>query len=366
MKIVLVENADKWSGACYEVLLLAKGLIKLNHKVYIISKPFTSVTQRFKKEGLDVFECKITNDGDIIALFKIKAFLKKIKPDIVEIYNQKAYWIVSIICKIRKIKCIINRNIHLKSRTKKLFSFLFNRLVDKVVAVSKAIKDTLHKDFKVNCSKIEIIYPCKDLDIFKNNDGKTTLRKELGFPDDIFVFGFIGRITPEKGLYLLIEAFSSIIKKYNDAKLVIIGDGNNNILEKLKKLIIEKNLSNSVVMLGFRTDILNVFNAINTFVHPSFSESFSLSNIEVMASKKTLISTSVGGVVDYIIDNENGFLIPPKTIDELKYRMLYVMENREILKTVSENAKKTVFERFGQKNLINDYLKLYKTLTKNN
>ncbi len=357
MLIVLVENAENWSGACYELMILAKNLVKLNHNVIVVSKTNTNVTKKFKKENLNLFECKISNDSDLFAFIRLYRFMKHTKPDIVEIYNQKAYWIVSIICKMLKTKCIINRNVLSENRNKRLFSFLFNRLVDKVVAVSEAVKKHLVTYFGCNEDKIKVIYPAKIISEYENNK-ESTLRKELNMCENAFLYCYLGRLSSEKSLENLINAFSIVNNTYRNTKLIIVGEGNSNYVSFLSNEIKKTNLDKNIIMLGFRSDVFNIFNGCDVIVNPSSMESFSLSNIEAMLCEKPLISTDCGGI-DYIVDGENGFLVQPNSIDELRKKMIYVFENKHILKVVSEKAKQTVINRFTVKRMVEQYLHLY-------
>lgn len=362
MKIILIENADKWSGACYKVMLLARELMKIDYEVIVVTKPNTIVTDMFAKANLNLYPCKILNDADIFAFFKLRKLFIKFKPDIVEIFNQKAYWLGSILCRMMKIKCVINRNIDWLPKHKKLLSFLLRHFAYRVVAVSEFVRDIVHKDLNYPYEHIKVIYSCKEMDILKNNDGKSGLRDEFGLLDDDIIFTYVGRLASEKGLTTLISAFAGVVKQNPKAKLFIVGDGSDKFIDTLSLMINEEKLLQCVYMTGFRFDVLNVLNATDIFVHPSIYEALSQSIIEAMALGKLVIATNTGGITEYLRDNINGFIVEPGNASALRAKMLYVLENRFELEHIKEQAKQDVIEKFDKKNFINDYINFYDNL----
>ncbi len=318
MRVILIENADKWSGACYKVMLLSKELTKKGYEIIVVTKPDTIVTEMFIESGIEVYPCSIKNDADIPALFKLRKLFKVFKPDIVEIFNQKAYWIGSILCKLMGIKCVINRNIDWLPKRKRLLSFLLRHFAYRVVAVSEFVKNMVHDELNYPQENIKVIYSCKEMELFEKNEGKSNLRNELGLADNTTVFTYIGRLAPEKGLTNLIKAFANVVKKKPQSSLVITGDGDERFIKTLSALIRNNQLTDSVFMLGFRRDVINILNATDIFVHPSVYEALSQSIIEAMASGKLVIATNTGGIPEYIRNDENGFLIEPGDQVELE------------------------------------------------
>jgi len=79
--------------------------------------------------------------------------------------------------------------------------------------------------------------------------------------------------------------------------------------------------------------------ASDIFVLPSLSESFGIVNIEAMASGLPIIATKVGGIPEIIKDGENGFLVEPKNPEQIAERILYLLSNNNIRRSISFNNK---------------------------
>lgn len=110
---------------------------------------------------------------------------------------------------------------------------------------------------------------------------RNEVRKELSIADE-FVIGHIGRFNPQKNHDFLIDIFSQIKKQKSNAKLLLVGDGDeiSNIKNKVQKL----QLNNSVIFTGVRTDVNRLLQAMDVFVFPSLYEGFPVTMVEAQAS----------------------------------------------------------------------------------
>ena len=107
-------------------------------------------------------------------------------------------------------------------------------------------------------------------------------RQELGIKDEL-VFGHIGRISYQKNHKLLVQIFSNIVKLHPNSKLLIIGVGEKE--EEIRKLVNDLGISNDVMFLGKRTDVSELYQAMDAFVMPSFFEGVPVVGVEAQFSK---------------------------------------------------------------------------------
>lgn len=108
------------------------------------------------------------------------------------------------------------------------------------------------------------------------------MREQLGFNQEDFVIGHVGRFNPQKNHNFIIDVFNFVHKKNTAAKLVLVGtgDGQKAIKEKVESLA----LSDSVLFLGNRTDVNKILQAMDIFLFPSLYEGLPLSIIEAQAA----------------------------------------------------------------------------------
>ena len=136
-----------------------------------------------------------------------------------------------------------------------------------------------------------------DYDSFINCNDKTSIRKELGMNNDDIVLCHIGRFINAKNHEFLIKIANEMIKKNDNVKLILVGDGDlkKHIESKVKSLGIEKN----VYFTGIRKDIANILNNVDLFILPSIYEGLGLVLLEAQASSvPCLVSEAIQPEVD--------------------------------------------------------------------
>lgn len=114
-----------------------------------------------------------------------------------------------------------------------------------------------------------------------NEEIRKDYRKKLGVEEE-FVIGNVGRLHFQKNQEFLIDIFNEINKKVNNAKLLIIGQGED--FSKLKEKVKQLNLEDKIQFLGVRYDIPQLLQAMDAFVFPSVFEGLGLALIEAQAS----------------------------------------------------------------------------------
>ena len=128
----------------------------------------------------------------------------------------------------------------------------------------------------------KIIHNAIDIKKFLfSKEKRAEKRKEINIKDK-FVIGHVGDFCFEKNHSFLIQVFSEIYKKRNDAVLVLIGNGK--LLEKIKFQAEKLGLQENVYFLGKRTDISGLLHAMDVFMFPSWHEGLWISVIEAQAT----------------------------------------------------------------------------------
>jgi len=125
-------------------------------------------------------------------------------------------------------------------------------------------------------------------------DMSPVLRANLGLAPDGYVFGAIGRLSPEKNIGLLLEAFASLAETDHAASLLVVGDGAER--EALQARAVELGLGKRAIFTGVRDDMERIYPLIDCLVLPSLTEGMPLVVLEAMASAIPIIATPVGDV----------------------------------------------------------------------
>jgi len=192
------------------------------------------------------------------------------------------------------------------------------------------------KHFKINAKGV-----------FYNSIDKTCYKKfcnkkyKQDFKDKI-VITYAGRVIREKGVYLLLDAFSKLADKYKNIVLVVAGDGP--ILDELK----EKYKNPRIYFEGKLSydEIMPLYNVTDIFVHPSmFPEGLPTTILEAGIMKCAIIATDRGGTTE-VINNKKFGLIVEENMEDVYRKMKYLLDNPKEIEVFKENIHNRIMNDF--------------------
>lgn len=195
--------------------------------------------------------------------------------------------------------------------------------VDHIVAVSYGQKQRLLQ-FNFGYPSISVAQNCINLEPYDSKYSSDDIKIEFGIPDGCIVIGSVGRLSPEKGHRYLLEAFAAVLKKTDNAVLVVIGDGVSE--HSLKKQSQSLNIEDKVFFLGFRHDVHRILTIFDLFVLPSEQEGLPNALLEAFAAQIPVVATAVGGVPEVLDDGVSGYMVPPCRSDMLSGAILKCLE----------------------------------------
>jgi len=207
------------------------------------------------------------------------------------------------------------------------------------------VRETLIK-CGVPGDKVQVIHHGTDVEAFARiTEGRSEMRASLGIPEDSVAVGIVGRIAPEKGHAVLLEAFQKIHARY-PLFLVIVGNGPDE--ELIRTRAAEMGLADKVLFTGFRDDVNNILNALDIVTVPStWNEPCSAVVQQGMAVSKPIIGTRAGGTPEMVIDDETGFLVPPSDPDALADALARLSGDAFLRKRLGTAGKERVEELFS-------------------
>jgi len=233
-------------------------------------------------------------------------------------------------------------------------SYLKKNLDAAVCTVSLMRREFLECGFPEN--RIRMIPNGVDTDRFRpaDPDAKETLKRRLGYPPGSFLVLYAGRVSPEKGVDVLIEAWSRW-RSPPEATLAILGEGPD-------KRRLEALAARRVLWLGTVPNVEDHLRAADVLVLPSRGEALSNSLLEAMASGLACIATHVGGTPEVLDNGKRGLLVASEDPDALKQAINELFHNPSLRKQLGQAAKKAVDEHFNTEGWVQSYIQLYEEL----
>lgn len=240
----------------------------------------------------------------------------------------------------------------------------------RVVAVSKSIKDHIVKNYDINPAKIDLIYGGVDEKVFSPEVATPErigfLRNKWGVKDcNVPVILLPGRLTEWKGQDVFIDALTKI--KERPFMALCVGDiPENSYTELLRKKINSNGLSDKVVLAGHCDDMPAALAFCDIVVSASSTqaEAFGKVAIEAMAMAKPVIATRHGGSLETVVDGKTGWLVPPLDGEAMAQALEEALVDREERERRGRAGRLRVQENFTVDVMYNKSIELYHAIVK--
>lgn len=307
------------------------------------------------------------------AIKKISEILGKEQFDIVQYSTPNAAFYTSIAAKRKKIPVRLYcqwgiRYMGFKGWKRNLFKYLEKKTCDNSTFIeveSHNIRNFSLEEKLYTTDRSCVIWngsasgvDLNKFDISKKKYWRERIRANFKLTDKDIVFAFAGRLTADKGVNELLEAFLNLEKKYSHAKLLIMGGMDNH--ESLKtELMNQAKTSANIIFTGNVSNVEEYYAASDVFVAPSYREGFGLVVVEAEAMGLPAIVSDVPGQVDAIKENITGLTCAVKNILSLEKAMEKLIENVELRTTLGNEAARYVEENYEQQKLFG-YLKMHR------
>ncbi len=229
-----------------------------------------------------------------------------------------------------------------------------------VISISDAIKQNLISSYKVPAEKISVIKIGLDNQCRHEGISVEQIKKSLAINTPGPFIGCIGRFSLEKGQIYLLQAIPKIIKEFQGACFLFMGDGPDR--DALEKITEDLDITNNVFFLGWRDDVGKVADLLDLVVIPSLSEGLSLVALEMLEKKKAVIATNVGGIPEVVQNMHTGILIPPGNSLAIQEAVIMLLKNPGLRQSLGDKGSRFVNDNFSFEKMIDQTEKIYKAL----
>lgn len=249
----------------------------------------------------------------------------------------------------------------LKRRFYLALEHLINRMADHIVAPSRAVRDCLIEWEKVPAEKVTLIPYGQRRERFDAINAETISRKraELGMNAQLSLV-CVSRLFHRKGQRFLFEAVAPLIESGLQTKLYLVGEGD--YRSQLEALAAELGISDNIVFLGWRDDILEIIGAADIVVHPSLEDALSQSLIESLMLERPIVATDISGAADTLGDGKYGRLVPPADPVAFRDALEETIANIDSAREQAKLGRAYLLEYMDVRRTTSEYEKLYRGL----
>ena len=231
------------------------------------------------------------------------------------------------------------------------------RCVDYYVAVSHANAYYLAEEKGIPAHKIRTIHFGHDLKRFSTvTTAPDGLRRSLNLNETDVLAAVIGRLEPQKGHAVLLEAMRRLPEA---SRLRVVCIGNGSLRSELEQKTAELGISDRVRFAGYQTNIADWLAASDISVLPSYFEGLPLAAIESQAAGRAVIATAVDGTPEVVIDGKTGLLVSPGDAEGLARAMAKLAADADLRCRMGEAGRDWVCRKFTEERFLRESSNYY-------
>ena len=356
-------------GGETHVLELVSKMDKEVFQPLVLSFTDGAMVDSLKSLGIPVYVINSEKAFDWTVWKKVKKLIIDEQIDLVHAHgtraNSNVFWAATTL-KIPLLYTVHGWSFHpdqtfLKRRLRELSEKFLTSKATTTICVSQSNQSDGVNRFSMKRSTI--INNGIDTEKFNPNGVFKNIRQEYGIQSNKTLIGFFVRMTLQKDPLTVIRAMKLISEQTKDIVLLMVGEGD----LKSEAVALAKNLNltkETLIFDNFRQDVPDLLHAIDIYCLPSLWEGLPIGLLEAMAMQKVVIASPIDGTKEAIIDGMNGIHVQVGNPQKLADVILSIHKNKELQKKLSENAIKTIYEKFTLDVMVRNIENQYKLTLK--
>lgn len=288
------------------------------------------------KRGHSPITWKTYGKIDPATVIKLAMLARRLQADVIHTHLSTASLLSAFAGKLAKIPTVAHAH-GMNSPTCFRFS-------DRVIAVSEAAKRHLVGQGMPE-AQVTVVHNGIDISTFAPGD-KNAAKAAAGLGENESVLGIFGRLSPEKGHAVAVEAFAQTLREYCHSRLLLVGDGKQR--EPLETQCRELDIIDYVQFLGFCDDIKPLMTACDVVLVPSLKEGFGLAAVEAMALESPVIASATGGLPEIVVEGLTGLLVQPGSPEALSAAMGRLLSDPKLRLRMGKAGRERAVMRFDR------------------
>jgi glycosyltransferase involved in cell wall biosynthesis len=353
-----------------------RGLLQAGFRVRVISSPGRMLDRFAAVEGVETdavtMRRGISPLLDLVALLRLWWLLARLRPDLTEFSTPKAGLLGNLAALLAGVPARIyflrglklETSIGLRRRILLAAERLAAWSAHHVLCNSPSLQA---KAAGIHLAPEEKFRRVGDgssngVDTRRFAPGPCMLREKVKIAPDAPVIGFVGRLTRDKGIPELVEAFESVLQSQPHARLLLVGwfDASEDALDPEMRHAIESHPA--IVCTGFVPDPAPWYRAMDMMVLPTRREGFPNAALEAASSGLPVITTLATGARDAVIPEVTGLLVAPGYPEAICEAILQLLGSEPRRRTMGVAARRWAIDRFSEERVMSLTAALYREL----
>ena len=366
-KIRILHVAQAAGGVDRYIRMLLKYLDKEKFEnILVCSQDFHEEDYRDLVDSFEQVEMTRAIGGrDLKAIKGVRALIKKYNPDIVYAHSSKAGAIARAADIGLRNRCVYNPhgwafNMRCSAKKKAMYTAIEKiaaPFCDKIICISDAEKQSALDKKICREDKLQVIFNGVDIESYENGVRGAIKRKDLNIPEDAFVVGMVGRMSPQKAPDVFVKMAKQVKDEVPNAHFIIVGNGNQE--DEIRKYAEDNGFSNSLHITGWVDNPMSYVELFDVACLLSRWEGFGLALPEYMMAGKPIVASRVDAIPNIIRNGENGLLVEVDDDIGTSKAVLRILREDGLRKKIVAQGLEDVHNRFNARRVSEEHSKLF-------
>ena len=364
------------SQTCLTLTGRLRALRLAGFRVTLVSSPGELLDRTAAREGVESvaipMKREIAPPADIVSLVRLWWLLLRLRPDMTEFSTPKAGLLGTLAAMLAGVPTRIYMLRGLKVEGTAGFKRRILLAAERLAAFCAQIVLCNSQSMRAEALAMGLAPAAKlnllgdgssnGVDVERFSPGSSGVRGRLGLPSEAPVVGFVGRLTCDKGLPELMDAFDTILKSEPEAHLLLVGWFD--AAEDALCPCLRERIGNHprIHCTGFVADAAPYYRAMDPMVLPTWREGFPNVVLEAEASCVPVITTIATGSRDSVVPEVTGLLIPPGYPEAISEAVLKLLRDPARRRRMGEAARAWVVEHYANERVLGLITGYYKSL----
>lgn len=369
-EIRILHIAQAAGGVDRYIRMLLKYLDKEKFEnILVCSQDFREEDYRGLVDSFEQIEMtRAIGGNDLKAIKAVRNLIKRYNPDIVYAHSSKAGAIARVADIGLKNHCVYNPhgwafNMRCSAKKKAMYTAIEKMAApfcEKIICISDAEKQSALDKKICGAEKLQVIFNGVDIEAFESGEHGKVKREDLNIPEDAFVVGMVGRISPQKAPDIFVKMAKLVKDKIPNAHFIIVGNGNQEA--EIRKYAEDNDFSENLHITGWVDDPMSYVELFDGACLLSRWEGFGLALPEYMMAGKPIVASRVDAIPNIIRNEENGLLVDVDDADGASEAVLRIYRENGLKDKLVAQGLKDVHDKFDARRVSEEHGKLFHKL----
>lgn len=369
-KIRILHVAQAAGGVDRYIRMLLKYLDKEKFEnILVCSQDFN---EEDYKGLVDYFEqvemTRAIGSNDLKAIKSVRTLIKKYNPDIVYAHSSKAGAIARVADIGFKNHCVYNPhgwafNMRCSAKKRAVYTAIEKiaaPFCDKIICISDAEKQSAIDKKICKENKLQVIFNGVDIEGYENGQHGVIKKRDLNIPEEAFVVGMVGRMSPQKAPDIFIKMAKQVKDKVPNAHFIIVGNGEQET--EIREYAEDNDFSESLHITEWVDNPMSYVEIFDVACLLSRWEGFGLALPEYMMAGKPIVASRVDAIPNVIRNGENGLLVEADDANGASEAVLQIYQEDDLRDRLVTQGLEDVHNRFNDRRVSAEHEKLFERI----